>query len=70
PQCFFFILLPLICCYLVPAESTGEMHNTETGLIEAVAVLSSALLVVPGDPATGPFYLVRGLLTVLKDLQW
>jgi hypothetical protein len=32
--------------------------------------IASALIVVPGHPEHGAFYLVKGLVKVVKDYKW
>lgn len=56
----------------VPTHLTidGQVVPTETRLLHFLAVLSSALLPMPGHPEMGPFALQRKLLDALKQYPW
>lgn len=50
--------------------SCGTDKAVEEELASFVGSLCGALVVAPGHPDNGPFYLVQGLLKVLKDYPW
>lgn len=45
-------------------------RQTEPELIEFIKLFVSLLVAVPGHPELGPFYLLRGLLQIVKDYPW
>lgn len=47
-----------------------RIRKTETELIEFLKLFISLLVAVPGHPELGPFYLLRGLLQVVKNYPW
>lgn len=53
----------------IEVESQG-MKSTEESLISFLRNFLSSLVVVPGHPEQGPFYLVKGLLKVINDYPW
>ena len=54
---------------MVETEAQGG-RSTEPTLVELLSEFASLLLVVPGDPEQGPFYLVKGLLKAVSDYPW
>mmetsp|Transcript_29295 Transcript_29295/g.41243 ORF Transcript_29295/g.41243 Transcript_29295/m.41243 type:complete len:982 (+) Transcript_29295:64-3009(+) len=53
----------------IDLDSQGG-RSTEPAMVELLSEFSSLLLVVPGDPEQGPFYLVKGLLKAISDYPW
>lgn len=51
-------------------EDGIRMISTEPQLVEFLKSFISALVVVPGHPEQGPFYLVKGLIKVIRDYPW
>jgi hypothetical protein len=43
---------------------------TEELLVNFVSNFTSFLIVMPGSPDLGPFYLIKGLLKVLAEYPW
>lgn len=43
---------------------------TDAALVSSIASLTSLLILVPGHPEHGPFYLVQGLLNAIKEYPW
>jgi len=56
---------------LVPPtiESQGKKVSSEDELVSFLQHFSSALLLFPGHPEHGPFYLVRGFLNSLENFE-
>jgi len=56
----------------VPAriDSDSKHKSTEEPLVEFLTNFLSELVVVPGSPEQGPFYLVKGLLKVISEYPW
>ena len=48
----------------------AELEKREEVLVALLSNLCSFLVVVPGHPEHGPFYLVTGLLNVLQTAAW
>jgi hypothetical protein len=51
-------------------EIDGKRVSTEAKLATIVRQLLSILVVAPGHPEAGPFYIVQGLLNALPQYQW
>jgi len=51
------------------AREDGSGQHTEQRIVAFVQQLASSLVVVPGHPTHGPFYLVQGLLNALPRYQ-
>ncbi len=45
-------------------------RSSEPLLLDVVCNVMSALVVAPGHPQEGPFFLVKRLLNVLGEYQW
>lgn len=56
--------------WLIFSYLPGTDKAVEEDLASFVGSLCGALVVAPGHPDNGPFYLVQGLLKVLKDYPW
>jgi len=56
----------------VPAvlESDGQVKSSEDQLVSFLNQFVSVLVVVPGHPEHGAFYLTKGLLKVVKEYPW
>eukprot|EP01090_Pellita_catalonica_P021810 TRINITY_DN8265_c0_g1_i1.p1 TRINITY_DN8265_c0_g1~~TRINITY_DN8265_c0_g1_i1.p1 ORF type:complete len:820 (-),score=152.51 TRINITY_DN8265_c0_g1_i1:35-2494(-) len=56
----------------VPPYHEVETQNTSTepALVNFVKTLCSSLVVVPGHPEFGAFYLIKGLLKVIGEYKW
>ena len=56
----------------VPAseEIDYKMVATEPKLVAFIKQFCAALVMVPGHPQHGPFYLVRGLLNAVQRVEW
>ena len=52
------------------APLRAEAEKREVELVSVLSNLCSFLVVVPGHPEHGPFYLVKGLLNVLQAAGW
>jgi hypothetical protein len=48
----------------------GRRTHTEEKLAEYVRKLLSTLVITPGHPVHGPFYIVQGLLNALPKFSW
>lgn len=60
-------------CFKAVLSVIAELEpgcDTETFLISFVRQLLSTLLVVPDNPERGVLSLVRGLLNVLRTVEW
>jgi len=54
-----------------PSVEDGiKMVSTEPQLVEFLKAFISSLVVVPGHPEQGAFYLVKGLIKVIRDYPW
>merc|ERR1711924_392967 len=51
-------------------EVDSRLVSTETRLVSFLKCFCAALVVVPGHPEHGPFYLVRGLLNAVQRYPW
>ena len=51
-------------------ELEGKRVHTEEKLASFLKYLLSTLLVTPGHPEHGPFYIVQGLLNAMPKFQW
>eukprot|EP00937_MAST-01D_sp_MAST-1D-sp2_P005489 g5489.t1 len=51
-------------------EIDYKPQSTEPRLVQFIQQFCSALVMVPGHPQHGPFYLVRGLLNAVQRVQW
>jgi len=51
-------------------EIDGKVVHTEEKLLNIVNQLLSVLVVAPGHPEHGPFYVVKGLCNALGKYQW
>ena len=47
-----------------------ELAAREHFLVTHLAALASALLLVPGHPENGPFFLVKGLINAVQSYRW
>ena len=57
----------------VPSTITlpnNTMIETESDLVEFILSFTSCLVGAPGNPEYGPFYLFKGLLTVIQNYKW
>ena len=50
--------------------SSVELAAREHFLVTHLAALASALLLVPGHPENGPFFLVKGLINAVQSYRW
>ena len=51
-------------------EIDSQIKSTEEPLVSYLNNFVSLLVVVPGHPEQGPFYLVKGLLKVVSEYTW
>lgn len=51
-------------------EIDGKVVHTEDKLLNIVRQLLSLLVIAPGHPEHGPFYVVKGLFNALGKYQW
>ena len=64
-------LVPELPAYALTAGGEGGRRvHTEAQLAEFVRNLLSTLVMVPGHPDHGPFYIVSGLLNALPQFPW
>ncbi|KAJ3439003.1 esophageal cancer associated protein [Anaeramoeba flamelloides] len=54
---------------LIKSEMENE-EKFESKLVNFLQSFASLLVIVPGHPTYGAFYLIKGLFNVLKDLEW
>jgi hypothetical protein len=57
----------------VPSTITlpnNTILDTENDLVEFILSFTSCLVAAPGNPEYGPFYLFKGLLTVVQNYSW
>ncbi len=56
----------------VPAyyETDGKKVNYDDKLVEYISSLLAFLVVTPGHPEYGPFYIIQGLLNAVKKYNW
>jgi hypothetical protein len=57
----------------VPSTITlpnNTILDTENDLVEFILSFTSCLVGAPGNPEYGPFYLFKGLLTVVQNYSW
>jgi hypothetical protein len=56
----------------VPPQSEIDcsVRSNEDWLLSYIAYFASVLVIAPGHPEQGPFYLVKGLLKVVQDYPW
>ena len=47
-----------------------QVISTEEPLVQYLSALSAQMIVIPGHPEQGPFFLLKKLLMNLDDLQW
>ncbi|KAL6057485.1 Trafficking protein particle complex subunit 6B [Balamuthia mandrillaris] len=50
--------------------STTRRKNTDPMLLSVIQHFSAVLVVAPGHPEHGPFYLIKGLVKVVQDREW
>lgn len=56
---------------LTESELNGvEPHLREAWLVSYLSNLASTLLVVPGSPFNGPFFLLKALINSFTELKW
>ena len=51
-------------------EVDGKKMSNDEKLIELILNLLSLLVIVPGHPEYGPFYIIQGLLNALQKYNW
>jgi len=51
-------------------EVDSQVKTSEDSLVSYLQYFSSLLVVIPGHPEYGPFYLIKGLLKVIQDYPW
>jgi len=54
----------------VPPKIEPDIKSTEEMLISYINNFSSILIIVPGHPEQGPFYLMKGLLKTISSYSW
>jgi anti-sigma28 factor (negative regulator of flagellin synthesis) len=52
------------------SEIDGKKVSNDEKLIELILNLLSFLVIVPGHPEYGPFYIIQGLLNAMKKYPW
>ena len=52
------------------STARAEASNREEAIVAILGSACSFLVIVPGHPEHGPFYLVAGLLNVIQTCQW
>jgi hypothetical protein len=72
PQAEGFLKAAITLVQEVPIviEVDGQAKSTEEQLLNFLQNFVSLLVVLPGHPEHGPFYLTKGLLKVVKDYTW
>ena len=65
-------IIPEVPEFIVQEEfaNQGKMVHSEKRLVIFIKSLLSFLLLVPGHPEHGPFYIVQGLLNAMKRYPW
>lgn len=51
-------------------EIDGQVRSTEEHLVSIISSLAAVLIVTPGHPEHGAFYLIKGLVKVVQDYKW
>lgn len=67
---FFKAAISLLAELPPTEEVDGKRVSAEPRLLAYLRHFASALLVVPGHPEHGPFYLLRGLLNAAQRFPW
>jgi len=62
-------IIPTVPAYLIDPNTSKKSHTSDR-MVEFCKNLLSTLLVVPGHPEHGPFYIVQGLLNALPRYEW
>jgi len=72
PQGEGFLKAAITLVQEIPAviDTEGQVRSTEEPLFVFYQNFFSILVVLPGHPEHGPFYLIKGLLKVVKDYPW
>ena len=50
--------------------SAVEIGAREQFLVNHLAAFASVLLLLPGHPENGPFYLLKGLINAVQNYRW
>ncbi|PRP82774.1 hypothetical protein PROFUN_09859 [Planoprotostelium fungivorum] len=64
------ILIQEVPTRITELHNQGQSKSTEPVLMEYIESLFSSLVVVPGHPEAGPFYLIKALLKVIAEYPW
>jgi len=51
-------------------ETDGQSKSTDLPLCEILHDFISLMILVPGHPEQGPFYLIKGLLKIIAEYPW
>jgi hypothetical protein len=51
-------------------EIDGQSKSSDELMVSTINSYLSLLVAVPGSPEQGPFYLIKGLLKVIKEYPW
>jgi len=51
-------------------EVDSQIKTSEDSLVSFLHYFASLLVVIPGHPEYGPFYLIKGLLKVIQEYPW
>lgn len=72
PQADSFLKAAITLVQEVPIvlEVDGQVKSTEEQLLSFLQSFVGLLVVLPGHPEHGPFYITKGLVKVLKEYTW